>query len=139
MARTGIEASVWGHCGGPAKTRQAGSSTVTEVSVAVNSGRKGEVSNTWVKISAWGRTGEWLAQDALKGALVLAHGDLTIREYQRKDGTKGTSVELRASSCHVLAGGQGAGQQGQERPPVQRQAAPATRPAAAPYDDDLPF
>lgn len=49
----------------------------------------------WVTASAWEGDGEALAEAVHKGDKVTVTGTLVAREYDRKDGTKGTSLEVR--------------------------------------------
>lgn len=48
----------------------------------------------WVNGTAWEQLGEHCAESLVKGCEVLVSGELSQREYERKDGTKGTSLEL---------------------------------------------
>lgn len=49
----------------------------------------------WVNGTAWEQLGENIAESGLdKGSEVLVSGELSQREYERKDGSKGTSLEL---------------------------------------------
>lgn len=49
----------------------------------------------WVTASVWEGDGEALAEAVHKGDKVTVTGTLVAREYERKDGGKGTSLEVR--------------------------------------------
>lgn len=77
---------------------------------------------TWVRVTVWGKSAEFVMQYVKKGALVAASGEIELREYESK-GAKGFSLELNAQSVQSLA----------QAP----DAAPAGR--AAPDESDMPF
>ena len=75
---------------------------VCEVSVAENHNRKNEQtgqweteSTTWRRVSFWENQAEAIANEIQKGDRVIVTGDEKLREYERNDGTKGASLEMR--------------------------------------------
>ena len=75
---------------------------VCEVSVAENHNRKNEQtgqweteSTTWRRVSFWENQAEAVASEIQKGDRVIVAGDEKLREYERKDGSKGASLEMR--------------------------------------------
>ena len=75
---------------------------VCEVSVAENHNRKNEQtgqweteSTTWRRVSFWENQAEAVANEIQKGDRVIVAGDEKLREYERKDGSKGASLEVR--------------------------------------------
>src|SRR5690625_4418226 len=75
---------------------------VCEVRVAENHNRKNEQtgqweteSTTWRRVSFWENQAEAVANEIQKGDRVIVAGDEKLREYERKDGSKGLSLELR--------------------------------------------
>ena len=75
---------------------------VCEVSVAENHNRKNEQtgqweteSTTWRRVSFWENQAEAVANDIQKGDRVIVTGDEKLREYERNDGSKGASLEMR--------------------------------------------
>ena len=73
---------------------------VTNLRVAVNSNRRGPdgewVEETlWLRVEVWDQAAERVAEQLRKGNRIYAEGELRVREYDRNDGTKGTSVEMR--------------------------------------------
>lgn len=77
-----------------------GGKAVTNLRVAVNSNRRGpdgewQEETLWLRVEVWDQAAERVAEQLRKGNRVYAEGELRVREYDRNDGTKGTSVELR--------------------------------------------
>lgn len=52
------------------------------------------LSTVWLSVSLWEDEAEVAAEHLAKGDLVTVVGQLNVREYERKDGTKGQSVEI---------------------------------------------
>ena len=131
--------------GRDAETRATnGGTTVVQLAVAYNYGRKGDDGkkpSQWVRASMFGKQAEALAPHLTKGKQVsLIIRDLHIATFQKKDGSTGTSLEGVADFDDFAR--------------VQRQGeataartAPAPRPAAPAkptsgfedMDDDIPF
>ena len=101
-----------------------GGTTVVQLAVAYNYGRKGEDGkkpSQWVRASMFGKQAETLAPYLTKGKQVsLVIRDLHIATFQKQDGSTGTSLE-GVADFDVFARG-----------PKQEGAAPAPRPAPAP-------
>lgn len=57
--------------------------------------RDGET--TYLRCAAWRGLGENVAASLTKGSRVIVSGALAVRQFQREDGSKGTSVELNVS------------------------------------------
>ena|SRR5690625_1845316 len=75
---------------------------VCEVSVAENHNRKNEQtgqweteSTTWRRVAFWENQAEAVAEQVQKGDRVIVTGDERLREYERQDGSKGASLEMR--------------------------------------------
>lgn len=118
----------------------------------------------WFGVSVFGKSAEHCGQYLQKGRQVLVMGRLEAREYQAKDGTMKTALEVVADKVQFLGArddGAGAGSGGgaapaeearpqaaapsSSRQPQQAQrpggkAAPSRTPARDPDDlDDVPF
>jgi single-strand DNA-binding protein len=123
---------------------------VTEFSVAVThrgrdpqSGEWADQGTDWFRVTIWGDRAERAAEQFRKGNRVFVEGRFRTREYDAKDGTHRTSLEITADNVIAL-----------ERPSQNDDgefaaaAAPARTPAAngggsKGFDDteldDLPF
>ncbi len=81
---------------------------VTEFSVAVNQSSKNQQTGEWVeatdwfRVSVWGDRAERAAENLRKGTRVLVDGRFRTREYETKDGRKGTSLEISADTVLPL-------------------------------------
>lgn len=96
--------------------------------VSVGYGEKKET--LWVDCAIWGERGKKLAQYLTKGTAITVNGDVSVRTYEGKDGTKAV----------LMLNVQGLTLQGA---PVERvkggKAPERNAPTPADLDDDLPF
>jgi len=143
MARGLNKVQLIGNLGKDAETRQAGSATVTNFSLAtarsVKNGQTGEWRDEtdWHDVVLW--RGENVAQYLTKGTQVYIEGRLQTRNWE-KDGQKHyrTEVVCDGPSGLILLGGNRDGGR-QSQPSAQ-----ATQPTAndgdkGMGDDDVPF
>lgn len=136
----------------------ASGSAIANISVATNYARKNQDSGEWEDQTEWNRVvlynrlaevaGEYLR----KGSLVYVEGRLQTRKWQDQSGQDRYSTEVVANEMQMLGGrneeGYGAPAQSAASAPMNRPApankpapaaAPAPKPAAADFDDDIPF
>ena len=132
---------------------------VTEFSVAVThrgrdpqSGEWADQGTDWFRVTIWGDRAERAAEQFRKGNRVFVEGRFRTREYDAKDGTKRTSLEITADNVIALErksrdeegsfGGSSGGSSGGGYDRPAGDGAPV-RPTRAPADDtdldDLPF
>lgn len=88
--------------GADAEVKHVSDSTVTEFPAAVNSGYGDKKKTTWHRCSYWGKRGEAVAPYLKKGSQVVISGEHTIREYERKEGGKGFSSEVRVNELTLV-------------------------------------
>ena len=88
-----------GNCGRDAEVKQVGENTVTTFSLAVKSGYGQKASTFWLNCNAWNK--DKLAQYLTKGSRVVVSGELNMREYDKKDCSKGHSLELRVNDLDL--------------------------------------
>ena len=81
---------------------------------------------TWWRVTEWERKAEALAEHLLKGTKVLVTGTAGVRTFEKKDGTKGFSAEVKPKTIAIIPkqGGQVPAGQGQNRPQQNTWAAP---------------
>lgn len=145
--------SLTGNLGNDAESRfTSGGDPVVSFSVGVKSGFGDKATTTWARCQMWGKRGESVAPYLMKGQLVGVTGEVTLREYDKKDGGKGYSLEVRVNDLTLL-GKRDANQQSDTTAPrqqatQQRQTAPQQRQPAAQqnngggfgdFSDDIPF
>lgn len=123
-----MNSTIFGRIGKDAELRQTSTGiSVAQFSVALNVYQKGGESKvTWVRAAVFGNQADSLAQYLVKGTTVALSGDLTLREYDARDGGRQTSLDMNVNAVSLLGGGQK-----QEQPAAQA-ARPAQRPAARP-------
>lgn len=127
-----------GRLGADAETKYTASGTaIWSARIAVGYGYGDNKGTNWITVQMFGKRAEGLAKlDLAKGAQIAVSGELRVREYDRKDGTKGTSVEVNATDVHLIGGKPNSEQP--DRPPQRQESrqAPADDGFA---DDSIPF
>lgn len=102
---------------------------VTNFTVASTPSTFDRQTNEWkdgdtlfIRCDAWRQLAENVAGSLQKGQRVIVHGALRVRNYERQDGSRGTSVEmnvyevgpsLRRATAQVTKNAPGGGQGGQ--------------------------
>jgi len=74
--------------------------------------QSGEVvkETTWLKITAWGKTGEYVGKYAEKGSHVIVTGKLRVGDngnpnvFELRNGGYGASYEVTASDVRIIKG-----------------------------------
>lgn len=98
--------NVWsftGNLGGDAETRfTSGGDAVTSFSIAVKSGYGEKATTVWAKCAIFGKRGESVSQYLTKGTQVGVSGELSMREWEDKEGGKRTSLEVRVNDVTLL-------------------------------------
>jgi len=84
---------------------------VVSFTTAVKSGFGERATTTWVNCTMWGKRGEAVAEYLKKGTLVGVSGEVTLREYQDKEGQKRNSLDVRVNDLTLL-GKKDQGEQG---------------------------
>lgn len=72
--------------------------------VASNTGWKDKKVTTWLNCTLWGRQAESLEQYLKKGTKVFISGEFEARDYEKKDGSKGVSLDVRVDRIELLGG-----------------------------------
>ena len=130
---------------------------VTEFSVAVThstrdqaTGEWSDEATDWFRVTVWGDRAERTADQFRKGNRVFVEGRFRTREFERKDGTKGISLEITADNVIAFErkgrddeGSFGNSGGSYDRAPAPSGGAGGVRPTRPPADDndldDLPF
>jgi len=106
---------------------------VMSFSVANNTGFGEKQKTHFFDCSMFGKRAEGKLKDyMLKGQQVVVEGEISLNQYQKKDGTGGASLNVFVNNVELMGSNQksGSNQQG------------GSQPSAAPTpneDDDLPF
>lgn len=104
----------------------------------------------WVDCSIWGRRAEALAPHLTKGKQVVVSGEVTLREFEKRDGTRGAGLAVRVAEIDLVGGAREDG--GERREPHGYGAKPpasggygagnsrsASPPPTDDLDDEIPF
>lgn len=83
----------------------SGGNQVASFSIAVNRTYNGNESVSFFDCSAWGKTGETIAQYCKRGSGILLSGRLDQRSYEDKDGNKRSRVEVVVEDFNFVGGG----------------------------------
>lgn len=83
------------------RTTQAGDK-VLNFRVAVKSGHGDGEKTNWVECSLWGKRAESVKDYLKKGFYVNVCGELSIKEYDKKDNTTGYSLAVRVSELDFI-------------------------------------
>ena len=104
---------------------------VGKFSLAVNERYKEREETLWLNITTFDKLAEITAQYCRKGHTVLVAGKLHVRNYDRQDGTKGTSVEVIANEVVFL-------EKKRDAAEPQQPTLPGTNSGGI-TDEDIPF
>jgi len=134
--------------GRDAELRTAGQSSVINLALAYNYGKKesgGDRPTQWIDASLWGKRAEALEQYLVKGQQVYAViGDVHVETYDKRDGGTASKLVGVISDIELVGGrpqqsGGGERREREERPAPRRE---APKPAPSGFDDmddDIPF
>jgi single-strand DNA-binding protein len=121
------------------KTTRGGLS-ILELRIAIDArtkrGDEWVTLTTWCRASLFGKRAESLADKLRKGERIGISGALSVREYEKNDGTKGYSVEILDADITLLSSG------GERGAPRERKPAASSDYAEFGGDDDfgdIPF
>ena len=89
-----LNLTAYGTVGKDPEQRDFSNSTVTNFSLAVNRKTKDEETTTWINCAVWGNRGDVVMEYVKKGMRLVVTGQAHHREFQRKDGSAGISLEL---------------------------------------------
>ena len=105
---------------------------VLSFSVANNTGFGDNQKTHYFDCSIFGKRAEGkLKAYMLKGQQVVVEGEISLNQYQKKDGTGGASLNVFVNNVELMGSNQQAG--------AQPSAPASSAPASNDSDDDLPF
>ena len=89
-----------GNLGKDPEFKEVKDTQVAEFSLAA---RTGKDETTWIKCAVWGKRADVVKQYLHKGDKVTVAGSGKLTTYEKKDGTEGSSLELRVSDFTLPA------------------------------------
>ena len=138
--------TIAGRLGQDAETKDIGGSTVVNFSVAVRHWTKDDPDGTmWFACAWWGQRGERLAPYLRKGSPVTVSGEFGVREYDRNDGSRGYSLEIRVNDVTPQgskgdeSNGGSASASTSRQPDRMSPPPPMDAPGGGFSDDEIPF
>jgi len=126
------------------ESRTTGNGTqLVTCTIPTESGWGDNKTTTWWRITLFGKKADIVAKHLAKGRWAMFTGEFSVREYTKKDGTKGFSAEMTASDFAFVGNKSDSGGTGQSNG-YSKPAASATQSqqnsGGAPFaDDDIPF
>jgi single-strand DNA-binding protein len=122
--------SATGNIGGDAEVRHTADGTIiTSWSVAVSSGYGKNEKTNWVRCSLFGKRGETLAQYLKKGTQVGVNGEISLNEFEAKDGSIKTTLELNVSNVTLLG----------KKDAAEKSPTKVAQPTEDELESDIPF
>jgi single-strand DNA-binding protein len=119
------------------KYTQAGK-PITTVRCPVDSGWGDNKHTSWVTVVLFGERGEKLAPYIRKSGKATISGELRVREFQRNDGSNGTSVEVIMREIELQGDAPNSDQQADQQNQAPAQGG-GFQPPADDFDDSVPF
>ena len=89
---------------GELRTTQSGEK-VLSFRVANDVGFGERKTTQWVDCSVWGQRAASLAPHMTRGKAVVVAGELTLREFEKRDGTRGAGLAVRVNDLDFTGDG----------------------------------
>ena len=122
--------TIIGHLGREPEQRTAGQTSITNFSVAVNTGFGDRKVTTWWNVSLFGKQAESAAQYLHKGAAVCINGEPSQRPYTDKQGNEKLSLDINGKSWTFATDKSDAAESGVPAPGA---------PGGGDFEDEIPF
>ena len=113
--------------------------SVLNFSVAAASGFGDKKNTFWVRCAMFGSRAEAMGKYLRKGLMVAVSGELNLRTFDARDGSKGTSLELNVHELQMMNTRGAESQASPSQPAAHRPAPAASSEPEAADDDELPF
>jgi single-strand DNA-binding protein len=111
---------------------------ITTVRCPVESGWGDNKHTSWLTVVLFGERGEKLCPHMRKGGKATISGELRVREFERNDGSKGTSVEVIMREIELQGDAPNSDQQAHQQNQAPAQGG-GFQPPADDFDDSVPF
>lgn len=84
-------------------TKNGGSLYTNTIANKSNYKRNGDYVTDFIKFTASNYTADYLAQYARKGQRVIISGRMVNNNYEKKDGTKVSTIEIKVDDCSIVS------------------------------------
>lgn len=127
------------------RTTTSGKSVVS-FTIATDRNRKdanGQNQTDWIRMTAWGKTAEFICKYFQKGSMIAIDGRLQSKTYQDKNGNNRTDMEVVVEEVNFVGAKSASNADSNAQPAARQQ--PTAQPQTAPQfedisdDPDLPF
>ena len=127
------------------RTTTSGKSVVS-FTIATDRNRKdanGQNQTDWIRMTAWGKTAEFICKYFQKGSMIAIDGRLQSKTYQDKNGNNRTDMEVVVEEVNFVGAKSASNADSNAQPAARQQ--PTAQPQTAPQfedvsdDTDLPF
>ncbi len=127
------------------RTTTSGKSVVS-FTIATDRNRKdanGQNQTDWIRMTAWGKTAEFICKYFQKGSMIAIDGRLQSKTYQDKNGNNRTDMEVVVEEVNFVGAKSASNADSNAQPAARQQ--PTAQPQTAPQfedvsdDSDLPF
>lgn len=123
----------------PESKTTGGGTTLTTCTIPVDTGWGDNKTTTWWRVTIFGKKAEVVAKHLSKGRSVAFSGPVSVREYDKKDGTKGFSAEMTANDF-AFVGNKGDNNDTGGQSGGSRSSGGGGNGGGKPFaDDDIPF
>ena len=130
-----INATITGRLARDPETRTTSKGTsITTCTVPIDTGWGDSKNTTWWRVTLFGKRGETAGRYLKKGAWATFSGPVEVREYTKKDGTKGWGAEMTANDFGFV------GNKGDNQSSPQSSRQPTQSQTSAGFaSNDIPF
>lgn len=139
-----IQATIVGRLARDPETKTTNNgTTLTSCTIPVDTGWGDNKHTTWWRVTIFGKRAEVVGKHLAKGRWASFTGAVSVREYTKKDGSKGVSAEMTASDFAFVGnrsdneGGSYGNRGGSQSAP--RNTGNGQANGAGFADDDIPF
>lgn len=76
---------------------------ICKFTLATDRAYKGVKTTTWHNVVCFGKSADWISEHVGKGSLVYVEGFISVREYNKRDGSKAKATEITAETVKALS------------------------------------
>lgn len=137
-----IHSHITGRLTRNSELKKVGDNDLLQFALATDHGFGDKKVTLFIECKLWGKRANSLANYLTKGSQVVVHGELSWRDYDKKDGTKGFQVECRVSELDLVGGkkdSEGNGHTNNSPSYDHQSPNPPAGKGGVDMDDDIPF
>ena len=97
-----MNATYVGRLGQDPEQKDVNNNKLTTFTIGCITGFGDNAFTSWGKCNVWGKMGDTIMTYLKKGSQVVVNGNQSYRSYVKKDGSKGTSLELDVKEFRLV-------------------------------------